>query len=228
MRTLGSSLPSVLGAIFDLDGLLIDSEPLWRQAEIATFAEVGIHLTEAQCEETMGLRSDAVIEFWYTRQPWQGPSRGEVQSKLTEAVRKLILRQGEPLPGALAAIEHVRGAGLAVAIASSSPPVLIDAAVTRLGLSDAFDAICSAADEEFGKPDPAVYLTAARRLGLDPKTCVAFEDSTPGIEAARRAGMFVVAVPAASDFGDPRFDLADYKLRSLTEFTLDGLTAPAS
>ncbi len=81
--------------------------------------------------------------------------------------------------------------------------------------------MCSAADETLGKPHPAVYLTAARRLGVEPRACVAFEDSMAGVRSARAAGMRVAAVPAPASYDDPRFDAADWKLRSLADFDVD-------
>ena len=86
-----------------------------------------------------------------------------------------------------------------------------------------FAARCSAFDEQQGKPDPAVFLSAARKLGVDPQTCLAFEDSPPGIESARRAGMRVVAVPDAEHRGHPAFDEADVVLESLSDLCVEHL-----
>jgi sugar-phosphatase len=208
-------------AIFDMDGVLIDSEPLWRTAEVAVFARVGIPLTAEDCEQTMGLRSDEVVAYWYERYPWTEPAKKAVEDELHDRVRELIERHGEPLPGVRRALDMLRGDGVALGLATSSPPLLVDAALSKLGLAGYFGAACSAVDEEYGKPDPAVYLSTADRLGVPAPSCVALEDSAAGVAAARAAGMKVVAVPAPDHFDRPEFDPADLKLRSLEQLSLE-------
>ena len=210
-------------AIFDVDRLLIDSEPLWRRAEKQVFATLGITLTEAMCEETMGLRTDDVIRHWYQRFPWSGRSPRAVEQELVAAVQHLIATQGEALPGVYETLAGFKDAEFPLGLASSSALCLIEATVERLGIRGYFHALCSATEEVCGKPDPAVYLTTATRLGVSPIKCVAFEDSLSGLSSARAAGMTVVAVPTAADYDDPRFDCANIKLQSLTEFSLDRL-----
>jgi len=207
-------------AIFDMDGLIIDSEPLWRLAERETFDRVGLALTDDDCRRTTGLRSDEVIGYWFARQPWTGMSQEEVVRDLESRVADLILARGVTLPGVNEAIEHLRDAGWRLALASSSSRDLIRVVLAALGIEDTFEVLSSGADELRGKPDPAVYLTAVRRLGLTAGDCLAFEDSVAGVQAANAAGLFVVAVPAAADFDDPRFDIADLKLRTLEDFDL--------
>jgi sugar-phosphatase len=210
----------VKAAIFDMDGLIIDSEPLWRLAERETFARVGLELTDAECRQTTGLRSDEVVGYWFARRPWSGSSRTEVHRNLDARVTELIAERGRAMPGVRRAIDALTGAGLRLALASSSSHELIAVVLATLGLEDVFEVTCSGVDEERGKPDPAVYLTTVRRLGLRARECCAFEDSAAGVQAAHAAGLFVIAVPAAADFDDPRFDLADLKLRSLEDFDL--------
>ena len=213
-------------AIFDMDGILIDSEPLWREAESLAFRRVGIELTGAMSHETLGLRPDEAVSHWYARFPWSGPSLEEVEQELVDAVRARIADRGRPLDGALSILDMLRAAGLRLALASSSPPLLIDTVIGKLGVRDYFSVVSSASDEARGKPHPAVYLTAARLLGVEPARCLAFEDSVPGVRSARAAGMSVVAVPAAEHFDEPDFGLADFKLRSLADFSLDMVEIP--
>ena len=210
-------------AIFDLDGLLVDSEPLWRRAEREVFAEVGVMLTDDDCRSTMGMRCDAVVALWYRRRPWPKVSPAEVQDRIEARVLALMRAQGEAMPGVFHALDLVERAGCRLAVASSSSPVLIDGALKRLGILERFAARCSAFDETLGKPDPAVFLSAARILGVDPRTCLAFEDSPPGVESAHRAGMPVVAVPDAEHRGHPGFDEADVVLESLMDLRLTHL-----
>ena len=207
-------------AIFDMDGLIIDSEPLWRLAERAAFARVGLELTDDDCRRTTGLRSDEVVTHWFERRPWTGVGQEEVVRDLELRVAALISTQGRALSGVHRAIDLLHGAGLRLALASSSSHELIRVVLVALDLEDTFEVICSAADEAKGKPDPAVYLTTVRRLGIEPAEVVAIEDSAAGVQAARAAGLRVIAVPAAADFDDPRFDIADLKLATLEDFDL--------
>lgn len=206
-------------AIFDMDGVLIDSEPLWRRAEREVFAAVGLELSEAECERTMGLRSDEVIRYWFERAPWAGATPEQIDDRLTLRMIELINARGEPVPGALQAIATARGVGLRLALATSSRPELIGAVLERLRLAGAFEVTRSAVDEAQGKPHPAVFLRAARELGVAPADCVVIEDSQAGVQAGRAAGMRVIAVPPAHLFEAPGYDLADLKLRSLSEVT---------
>jgi len=212
-------------AIFDMDGLIIDSEPLWRLAERETFARVGLGLTDDECRRTTGLRSDEVVGYWYERQPWRGATCSEVHRDLDSRVTALIQERGRTMPGVRDLIELLRGAGLRLALASSSSRELIDVVLNTLKLNGLFEVVSSGVEEEKGKPDPAVYLTTVRRLGLAAEECCALEDSAAGVQAARAAGCRVVAVPSPEDFDDPRFDLAHHKLHSLTDFDL-GLLCP--
>jgi sugar-phosphatase len=207
-------------AIFDMDGLIIDSEPLWRLAERTAFARVGLELTDDDCRRTTGLRSDEVVGYWFDRRPWSAIGPEDVVRDLESRVAELISVRGRALPGVHRAIDLLCGAGLRLALASSSSHELIRMVLATLGLDGVFEVACSAADEAKGKPDPAVYLTTVRRLGIEPAEVVAIEDSAAGVQAARAAGLRVIAVPAAADFDDPRFDIADLKLRSLEDFEL--------
>jgi sugar-phosphatase len=212
-------------AIFDMDGLLIDSEPLWKRAEQEVFAGIGIRLSDEECEQTLGLRTDMVVAHWQERFPWASPSSESVANAIDARVVELVARQGRAMPGALQALESVQGAGLVIGMATSSPGTLIDAVIDTLDIGRFIAVACSATDEVHGKPDPAVYLTTATRLGVLPLECVAFEDTVVGVRSAKAAGMRVIAVPAADHFDDPGFDAADLKLRSLAEFDVDLLTS---
>ncbi|RLE22594.1 MAG: hexitol phosphatase HxpB [Acidobacteria bacterium] len=213
--------PPTRAAIFDLDGLLVDSEPIWRQAEREVFAEVGLMLTDDDCRSTMGVRCDAVVALWFQKSPWQGASPAEVQCRIEARVLALMRSQGEAMPGVAYALDLVESPGCRLAVASSSSPALIDGALERLGILHRFAARCSAFDEQHGKPDPAVFLSAARKLGVDPRTCLAFEDSPPGVESAHRAGMRVVAVPDVEHRGHPGFDMADVVVESLFDLRIE-------
>ncbi|MDP2309178.1 MAG: hexitol phosphatase HxpB [Pseudomonadota bacterium] len=186
---------AIVAVIFDMDGVLVDSEPLWHLAEIEAFGAVGVALTTADCLQTTGLRVDAVVDHWFARHPWAGPPREAVAADIIARMVRLLGDHATAKDGAVEAVRFLRAQGLPLAVASSSPRVLIDAVVARLGLTDAFAVLRSAEHERYGKPHPAVYLATAAALGVDPRACVAIEDSGNGIRAAVAAGMYTIAVP---------------------------------
>ena len=207
--------------IFDMDGVLIDTEPVWRRVEIEVFESVGLQLSEADCRETMGLRIDEVVRLWHSRRPWGDDSSvATVTERILAGVIDQVRHDGVAMDGALDAVAAVRAAGLRCAVASSSPQALIDAVVGRLGIGPEVDAICSAEHEVHGKPAPDVYLRAAALLAVGAADCLAIEDSVNGMISARRAGMVCAVIPDALTAGDPRLGEATLRLRSLRD--LDG------
>lgn len=206
----------IRAAIFDMDGLLIDSEPFWKRAEIEVFGALGVPLSEAMCEETMGLRIDGIVQHWFDRFPWTEKTREAVQHELTERVAELIATQGSALPGVEAVISLLAERELPLALCSSSPRRLIEATLARLGLGPYLRVTHSADDEAFGKPHPAAYLSVARRLDVPAPTCLVFEDSLNGAVSAKAARMKVVAVPTSQP---QRFGFCDAQLASLGDFS---------
>ncbi len=204
-------------AIFDMDGLLADSEPLWAIAEIELFATVGLQLSEDDCRSTRGLAIEEVVRLRWEQQPWEAPSVTELADRILVRVVALARRQAQPMPGARRAVAAARQRGLRVGLATSSAPALAEALLGRLGLAHSFDCVQSAAGLSHPKPHPAVYLAAATALDVDPLTCVALEDSLSGVIAAKAARMKVIAVPDPAEARDARFSLADVWLGSLLE-----------
>ncbi len=204
-----------------MDGLLIDSEPLWRAAEVDVFGAVGVPLTEAMCRETTGLRHDVVVRYWHERYPWDKPGLDDMTSRLLDAAQALIVERGELMPGAEDAIRLLHQCDLRLAIASSSPRSLIEAVVSKFDLGDYFSALHSADDEKAGKPDPAVYLSTMSMLEVAAGDCLAFEDSVSGVRAAKAAGAKVIAVPDPEVADRPEFGEADVVLTSLEEFSTE-------
>ncbi len=214
-------------AVFDMDGLLIDSEPFWREAERRVFAGVGLVLTDEDCTRTMGLRIDEAVGYWFARAPWRDPSPHVVAERIVEAVIALVRSEGRAMPGTLHALSLCEGHGLRLALASSSAPEIIDAVLNRLGVRARFEVVHSAASEKQGKPHPDVYRTTCNRLGLPPEECVAFEDSLNGVRAARAAGMHCIAVPGLGiPGGEAIAALADVVLPSLGALSAGHLEMP--
>ena len=203
--------PSTSSAvIFDLDGVLIDSEPVWEKAETEVFASVGVHLDGSDTKTTTGLRVDEVVQHWLTRRPWDvtapGASADAVAATLIDTM--VAHAQSDPveIPGAVDAVDRLAKSGRRLAVCSSSPQRLIEASLVGLDLSDRFELVHSAEHEPAGKPHPACYLTTAAMLGVSSNACVAVEDSVNGAIAAAAAGHVVIALPAAELRTDPRFD----------------------
>ncbi len=209
----------IKAVIFDMDGLLIDSEPLWEEVELRTFKSVGVPLTHETTKQTMGLRSDEVVHYWYKRHPWTGPSQDEVNELLINGVIELIREKGELQPGASDVVRMVAEAGLPMAIASSSQTAIIQAFLDKSGFDKDIKVVQSAEHEPYGKPHPGVYISAAKNLGVHPTDCLAFEDSPNGVLSAKAAKMKCVAVPDAKMKNDKRFVISDLVLGSLTDFT---------
>jgi HAD superfamily hydrolase (TIGR01509 family) len=212
-----SNARPIEAVVFDMDGVLVDSEQIWRAVERKVFSRVGIEVTDEDLMATMGVRVADVVEGWHGRQPWDRPSRQEVAEAIVDGVARAIERNGALNEEAVRAVDHVAGLGLRLGIASSSPMPLIRAVLSLGGLSDRFEAVVSAEDEQHGKPDPAVYLSAARALAVAPERCLAVEDSITGVRSAKGAGMVCVAVPATSA-PDDGFEEADLVLGSMAEF----------
>lgn len=206
--------------IFDMDGVLIDTEPVWRRVERDVFGRVGIELSDEQLRETWGMRIEEVVDHWYRVRPWDGVRPKAVQRAIVREMVEHVEREGEPLPGAVEAITAAREAGMRVGIASSSSRELIDAVIARLGIGALVDGVCTADDEVLGKPDPGVYTSAARLLDVPPADCVAVEDSPAGLRSAKAAGMLCIVVLTEAV---PREQIvaADATLRSLHELNPD-------
>lgn len=221
-------------AIFDMDGLLVDSEPVWREVEMAVFARHGVALDAEMCLETKGMFLRDVARHWYARYPWAGPGPDEVAAEIVDAMDTRLAREAVLKAGAAHALGLCARRGMRLAVASSSPRRLVDAALGRLGIRGRFAVIHSAEDEPAGKPDPGIFLTTARLLGVDPARCVVFEDAPAGVAAAKAARMTCVAVPErdVTGVGVPGLDMpgkapapatADAVLGSLAELDEDVL-----
>ncbi len=203
-------------AIFDMDGLLVDSEPLWHVAELEILGDLGVQLDRDGTRQTKGMFVAEVVDHWHEQFPWGGPSRPEVVEQILDRVGELTIERGQVLPGAIETVAAMTERG-PVALASSTPRRLIEVVLGHIGLADAFVAICSAEDEAWGKPHPAVFLTAAAAVEVAPQRCVVFEDSPAGVLAAKAGRMVCVAVPEASERHVPAMGIADIVLDSLVD-----------
>lgn len=208
--------------IFDMDGVLLDSEPYWQRAQQAIFGRFGRPTSQADCEATMGLRIDQLVAMRYPDLS-DAPGQQAVVDLIVAEVNRLIRAEGTPKAGLAHALQLIRAQGLRIGLATSSPMMMVHNVLDTLGIADQFDALHSAEVERFGKPHPDVYIHAAEKLGLAPEACLAVEDSFNGLLAAKAARMKALIVPDPVLRGDPRLAIADLNLDSLSELTVKHL-----
>ena len=185
----------MIAVLFDMDGLLIDSEPLWLEAETAVIRRLGgAPWTEADQQQLLGGSLDRTVR--YLRAKASVPQPLDVIGEwLMDEMEELVKARGVPLrPGAAALLDAVRAAALPHALVTSSERGFMDAVLAGTGL--VFDVTVCAADVSRTKPDPEPYLLAAKLLGTDPGSCTVLEDSPNGVAAAEAAGCQVIAVPS--------------------------------
>ncbi len=207
----------IRAAIFDMDGLLIDSEPWWRVAERSVFGRLSVAPSEEDFEKMMGNRIQEVISNWYAKHPWANYNLEETQNAIVDEVQRLVTTNAELMPGVIEALEYFKTKQLPTALASSSPLRLINALITFYKIDHYFTIVRSAEFEQRGKPHPDVFLTTAKALNVSPENCLVFEDSYNGVLAAKAAGMKCVAIPVAEHAAQERFKVADEVWGSLAQ-----------
>jgi sugar-phosphatase len=206
--------------IFDMDGLLVDTEPLWVVAMQEVFKTVNVSITPELAAQTTGLRTKEVVNYWYDYFKWKGKSKEQVTEEIIEGVWQQVLRNGTVMEGAHEILHLFKNQNLKMGLASSSPLHFIHQVLDHFQLSPYFHTIASAGGEPYGKPHPAVYLSCAQQLGSKPLHCLAFEDSINGMVAAKAARMKVVVVPEVHNRQNPKYALADLKFDQLSDFTM--------
>ncbi len=191
--------------IFDMDGLLVDSEPVWAMAEGALLQERGKQWDIEIQRPLIGMR---MRDFLVGIRSGYGLSDtvDELVAELIGRMTKLVPTQVVPRPGAPELLEYLLARGIPCAIASSSPMPIIDAVVTSQGWDRYFQTHVCGDDVTHGKPAPDIYLEAARRIGVSPEACLALEDSPNGSRAAVAAGMVTIAVPDLSHTSHAAFE----------------------
>ncbi len=208
---------SIQAVIFDMDGVLIDSEPLWQRVEYEVLSALGVPVTIETIQQTTGLRIDQCVDYWYHKAPWADYDNAKVSTAIVDKVAEEILRTGEAMQGVQQAIDYCQAKGLKIGLATSSFYTIIEAVLSKLGLSDKFIAVQSAEGLTYGKPHPEVYLNCAAALGVDPRYCLAIEDSFNGLIAARAANMQTVAIPAPEQRGQAKWVVAHHQADSLLD-----------
>ena len=186
--------------IFDMDGLLIDSEPIWDQARAKMAARAGKTWNHQDHLNIMGVSTDYWVQYMMDRLELNS-TKQEVQE---EVIQQMVSLYKKEIPFRPYAVEAVRWAAqrYPTALASGSPPQLIEMVTQSASLKGCFKVVVSSDEIGVGKPDPTIYLETARRLGFAPENCLCIEDSAFGVLSGHRANMYVINVP------DPKFPLS--------------------
>jgi HAD superfamily hydrolase (TIGR01509 family) len=180
-------------ALFDNDGLTLDTEPAWTRAEIALFARHGATFT---MDVKRALLGTSPATSATKLEELLGRPGDELSAELYKLVLEEVGGGIEPMPGARALLGALRGAGVALGLVSNSRRGFVELGLAAAGLAGAFDAIVTAEDVPRPKPAPDAYLAAARELGADPTACVVLEDSPTGVAAGRAAGALTIGIPS--------------------------------
>lgn len=208
-----------MAAIFDMDGLLLDTEPLWGESMLQVATHYQVPIGPEFFKHTTGLRIYEVTEYWKEKFPWPGNATA---NQLAEDVLDDIIARskshGRVMPGALELLQWLQSKDIKVGLATSSPTRMLQALISHFKLNEYFHTLTSADTALFGKPHPEVYLQCAHALAVAPWNCIALEDSVNGMISAKAARMKVIVVPEEVKYNDPKFGLADVKLHSLEDF----------
>ncbi len=203
-----------------MDGLLLDTEPLWGKSMLQVAEKHKIPITAQRFKETTGLRIYEVTDHWAIHYPWEGRSSKEVAEEILDEIIASSKSHATVMRGVEKTLQLLRQHKFKIGLASSSPARMIHELVDHFGITHYFDVITSADVVDLGKPHPAVFLHCAAELGSRPNQCVVLEDSVNGMIAGKAARMKVIAIPEEIHFDDPRFSIADARLRSMEDFDL--------
>ena len=201
-----------------MDGLLIDSEPLWYEASVEILSRFSKQLTHKEYAETMGLRTKECVERWFLDFDLPVKYAPETERNIEDLVVDKIKTKGKPMPGVAHIFNYFKELNFKIGLASSSAMRIIDVVVDKLDIGNYLLAIESAEKLEYGKPHPQVYLNCADALQSKPIECICFEDSFNGMIAAKAAKMKCIVVPSALESQHAKFGAADLRLSSLTNF----------
>ncbi|MCC6371409.1 MAG: hexitol phosphatase HxpB [Bacteroidia bacterium] len=203
--------------ILDMDGVLVNSEPLWRRAMVKGFTAAGVNFTEEDCRKTTGRRINEVVEHWLNHHQLKHISAAELEAQIMQELFYLIESEGEPTPGIVAVLEFCKQRQLLVGLATSSSHDLMNRVLKKLNLQHYFQSTVSAEFLKYGKPHPEVFLLCAEELKTYPGESLVIEDSLNGVIAAKAAHMRVIAVPDTEHFELPGFAIANYKCNNMQD-----------
>jgi len=200
--------------VFDMDGLLLDTETLWHEAEVELFARHGGTFTWDDKMAVIGTSYDFTAEYFADRLERPRSDGPALVQEMIELMHALVRRAVEARPGAVELVRRLQADAVPLGLASNSPRFLVDDALATAGLTDAFGVVVTSDDVAHAKPAPDIYLLACERLGVAPADALALEDSASGVTAAKAAGLTCIAVP---QFAETDVSAADRIVDSLEE-----------
>ena len=205
--------------IFDMDGLLIDSEPLWHEAATEVFAHYGKKLSPKEYATTIGLRTSEFVSWWLRDYRFDEAELKKAGDSIEQLVISKIKAKGKPMVGYDHIIDFFYQKKFKIGLATSSPLSIANTVTQLLGLDNYIEVKASAEKLPYGKPHPQVYLDCAQSLNAHPLQCICFEDSVNGMIAAKAARMKCVVVPPYHLQKDEKWSIADLKISSLQNFS---------
>ena len=201
--------------IFDMDGLLLDTETLWHEAEVELFRRHGDEFTWDDKMAVIGTSFEFTSRYFADRLRRPHEEGAALVDEMVSLMHDRVRRQVDARPGALELVAGIRALdGVHLGLASNSPRFLVDDALATAGLVDAFETIVTSSDVVHAKPAPDIYLRACQDLGVDPSEALALEDSASGVAAAKAAGLTCIAVP---QFAETDVSAADRIVDSLED-----------
>ena len=204
--------------IFDMDGILIDSEPFWEEAGQETLELFGISLSPEQYITTTGLRTREWIDWWFTYFSVDKKHAKDAEASIVSKAIEKIKDHAVIMPGVDYIFQFFMERNFTIGLATSSPVALIEVVTEKLRIKKNIKAFSSAEELPHSKPHPQVYLNCAEKLNVSPLSCICFEDSYNGMIAARAARMKCVVVPAPVQFNLPYWSAANAKIDSFYSF----------
>lgn len=201
--------------IFDMDGLLLDTEILWHEAEVELFRRHGGEFSWDDKMAVIGTSYEVTAVYFADRLGLPREQGAALVAEMIEVMHGLVRREVNARPGAVELVARLRDEkDVVIGLASNSPRFLVDDALATAGMADVFATIVTSDDVEHAKPAPDIYLLACERLGVEPSDAIALEDSASGVAAAKAAGLTVIGVP---QFAETDVSAADRVIDSLEE-----------
>lgn len=215
--------PNAIAALFDMDGVIVHTNPYHKKAFKIFLDKHNVSLTDEELKEHVYGRTNAEI-FPYIFKDEYTEEKGEEWADEKESLfRELYKDDAKPVPGLINFLEELKNEGIKSAVGTSAPKENLDFIMDALDLRNYFDAFLHSADVTEGKPNPEIYLKASDRLNVHPDSCVVFEDSVAGVKAGLNAGMKVVAV--ASTHSADEFEGADLVIADFEEISIHQLSS---
>lgn len=204
-----------------MDGLLLDTEPLWSISMEKIALDNKIPVSPAQFKETTGLKIHEVTEYWSLKYPWQGKPPAIVAEDIIDDIIERSIQGARIMPGIMELLTFLHRKGYKTGVATSSPHRMLDALLDHFELKSFFMHWVSADSVHYGKPHPAVFIECARLLGSHPLECMVLEDSFNGVIAAKAARMQVIAVADKNHIVQKRFAAADILVGSIEDLNFE-------